>query len=108
MDSLRPQRCPAVPDDGGLLTTVGVEEQALRPLGVWGDGERWPGPTDIRRQSPHDGVVASEAVTVVVVVDYGDFDRHAVQVDHTVDHAGGLSCSHAWEDIKRLAQGWNW
>ncbi len=92
-DSLRPQRCPAVADDGGLLPTVGVEEQPVGRLCVWSEGERWPGPAHIWRQSPHDGVVASESVTVVVVVDYGDFDGHAVEVDHAVDHAGSLgSC----------------
>ncbi len=97
MHSLWPQRRPAVTDDGGLLATVGVEEQSVGPLRVRSEGERWPGPADIRRQSPHDGVVASEAVTVVVVVDYGDFDSHAVEVDHAVDHAGGLGCRNTWE-----------
>lgn len=96
MDSLWPQRCPAVTDDGSLLAAVGVEEQALRSLSVWSEGQSWPGPSDIRRQSPHDGIVASEAVTVVVVVDYGDFDSHAVQVNHTIDHTRGLGCSNTW------------
>lgn len=90
MDSLRPQRRPAVAYDGGLLTTVGVKEQAVGPLRVGSEGERRPGSSDVGRQSPHDGVVASEAVAVVVVVDYGHFDGHAVEVDHAVDHAGGL------------------
>lgn len=35
---------------------------------------------------------------MVVVVDYGDFDGHAVEVDHAIDHAGGLCCRNAWTD----------
>lgn len=96
MDSLWAQRCPAITNDGSLLTTVGVKEQTVRRLRLGGKRERWPGPTDVRRQSPHDGIVASEAVAVVVVVDDGDFDGHAVEVHHSVDDAGGLGCRHAW------------
>lgn len=33
---------------------------------------------------------------MVVVVDYGDFDGHAVEVDHAVDHTGGLGCRNTW------------
>lgn len=73
-----------------------MEEEPVGPLCVWSEGERRPGSAHIRRQSPHDGVVASEAVTVVVVVDYGDFDGHAVEVNHTVDHTGGLGCRNTW------------
>jgi len=95
-DSLRPQRCPAVADDGGLLATVGMEEQPVGPLRVRSEGKSRPGPADVRRQRPHDGVIASEAFGVVVVVHDGDFDRHAVEVDHAVDHVGGLGCSDTW------------
>lgn len=49
VDSLWPQRRPAVTDDGGLLATVGVEEQSVGPLRVRSEGERWPGPADIGR-----------------------------------------------------------
>lgn len=96
VDSLWPQCRPAITDDGGFLATVGVEEQPVGPLCVWSEGKGRPGPPDVRRQSPHDGVVASEAVAVVVVVDYGDFNSHAVEVDHPVDHAGGLGCRNTW------------
>lgn len=92
VDSLWPQCCPPVTDDGRLLATVGVEEQPVGPVRVRSEGERWPGPANIWRQGPHDGVVASEAVAVVVVVDYGDFNGHSVEVDHAVNHAGGLGC----------------
>lgn len=102
MDSLRPQRRPAVTDNGRLLAAVGVEEQPVRPLCVWSEGQRWPGSADVRGQSPHDGVVASEAVAVVVVVDYGDFDRHAVEIDHAVDHAGGLGGCNTWGEGTQL------
>lgn len=47
VDSLWPQRCPAVADDGGLLATVGVEQQAVGPLWVRGEGESRPGSTDV-------------------------------------------------------------
>ncbi|TNN67932.1 hypothetical protein EYF80_021901 [Liparis tanakae] len=95
-DSLRPQRCPAVADDGGLLATVRMEEQPVGPLRVRSEGQSRPGPPDIRGQRPHDGVIASEAFRVVVVVHDGDLDRHAVEVDHAVDHVGGLGCGHTW------------
>lgn len=49
LDSLWPQRRPAITDDGRFLATVGVEEQPVRPLCVWSEGERRPGPADIRR-----------------------------------------------------------
>ena len=49
LDSLWPQRRPAVTNDGGFLATVGVEEQPVGPLCVRREGERWPGPADIRR-----------------------------------------------------------
>lgn len=94
-DSLRPQRRSPVTDYGSLLSTVGVEEQPVGPLCVWSEGERCPGPADVWRQSPHDGVVASEALAVVVVVDNSDLDGHAVEVDHTVDHSWGLGCCDA-------------
>lgn len=100
MDSLRPQRRPAVADDGGLLATVGVKEQAVGPLRVRGDGESRPWSANVGRQRSHDGVVASEAVAVIVVVDYRDLDGHAVEVDHAVDHVGGLSCCDAWREHK--------
>jgi len=103
VDSLRPQRRPAVTDDSSLLATVGVKEQAVMPLCVWSDRERWPGSADIRRQGPHDGIVASEAVAVVVVVDYGDFDGHAVEVHHSVDHGRGLCCCDTWEKKLRCS-----
>lgn len=74
-----------------------MKQQALGPVWVRVEGQRRPRPTDVRRQSPHDGVVASEPVTVVVVVNDGDFDGHAIQVNHAVDHGGGLRRSNAWE-----------
>ena len=82
-----------------------MEEQSVGPLRVWSEGKSWPGPADIGRKSPHDGVVASEAVTVVVVVDYGDFDRHAVEIDHAVDHAGGLGCCNTLERHRVVRSG---
>lgn len=92
MGSLRPQRCPPVTNDGSFLTAVGVEEQPVRPLCIWGEGERRPWSANIGRQRPHDGVVASEAVAVIVVVDYSDLDGHAVEVNHAVDNAWRLCC----------------
>lgn len=94
MNSLRPQCCPPVTDDSSFLTAVGVEEQPVRSLCVWGERERRPWSANIGRQSPHDGVVASEAVAVVVVVDYSDLDGHAVEVNHAVNNAWGLCCCH--------------
>lgn len=97
VDSLRPQCCPALADDGGLLAAVAVEEQSVGPLRVRREGESRPGPAHVRRQSPHDGVVAPEPLAVVVVVHYGDFDGHAVEVDHAVDHGRRLGCRDTWE-----------
>lgn len=102
MHSLRSQRRPALTDDGGLLTTVVVKEQTVDPLRVWSEGERWPRTTHIGGQRPHDGVVASEAITVIVVVNDGDFHGHAVEVNHAVDHTGRLSCCNTWEMITFL------
>lgn len=90
MDPLRPQRRPPVADDGGFLTAVGVEEQPVGPLRVRGEGEGGAGPAHVGRQRPHDGVVASQPVAVVVVVHDGDLDGHAVEVDHAVNHARRL------------------
>lgn len=95
-DSLRPQRRSPVADDGGFLTAVGVEEQPVGPVRVRGEGQGGPGPAHVRRQRPHDGVVASEAVAVVVVVDYSDLDGHAVEVYHAVDDARRLGCRNAY------------
>lgn len=74
-----------------------MKEQTVGQLCVRGDGESCPGSAHVGGQRSHDGVVASEAVAVIVVVDYRDFDSHAVEVDHAVNHVGGLSCCDAWE-----------
>lgn len=88
--SLWSQRRPAVADDGSFLAAVGVEEQPVGAVGLRRERQRRPRSTHVWRKSPHDGVVASEAVAVVVVVHDGDLDRHAVEVDHAVDNSGGL------------------
>lgn len=69
-----------------------MEEQPVGPLRVRGEGERGPGPAHVRRQGPHDGVVASQTVAVVVVVDDRHLDGHAVEVDHAVNDAWRLRC----------------
>lgn len=74
-----------------------MKEQTVGQLCVRGDGESCPGSAHVGGQRSHDGVVASEAVAVIVIVDYCDFDSHAVEVDHAVNHVGGLSCCDAWE-----------
>ena len=40
---------------------------------------------------------------MVVVVDYGDFDSHAIEVNHSIDHAGGLGCRNTW---RKTPYGW--
>ena len=100
-DSLRSKGGPAVADDGRLLATVGVEEQAVSPLGVRGQGEDGPWPAHVRREGPHDGVVSPQPVAVVVIVHDGDLYRHAVEIDHTIDHAGRLRRRHAWGNDKK-------
>lgn len=92
---LRAKSSPAFTDDGRLLPTVGVEEEAVGSVGVRREGEGGPGATNVWRQRPHDGVVATEAVAVVVIVDDGHLDRHAVEVDHAVDHGRCLGRRHA-------------
>lgn len=88
--SLWPQRRPAVADDGGLLPAVGVEEQPVGSVALRSERQRRSRSSHVWRQSSHDGVVASEAVAVIVVVHDGDLDGHAIEVDHAVDHGGGL------------------
>ena len=39
---------------------------------------------------------------MVVVVDDSDLDGHAVEVDHAVDHAGGLGCRDTWEEHQEV------
>lgn len=92
---LWPQRCPTVADNGGLLATVGVKEEPVGPIYFWCEGQSRSGSAHVWRESPHDGIVASEAVAVVVVVHYGDFDSHAIEIHHTIDHARGLRCRNA-------------
>ena len=72
-----------------------MKEEAVGSVGVRREGVGRPGATNVWRQRPHDGVVAAEAVAVVVIVDDGHLDSHAVEVDHGVDYGGRLGRCHA-------------
>lgn len=92
---LRAKSSPAFTDDGRLLPTVGVEEEAVSGVRVGGEGEGGPGAAHVGGQRPHYGVVATQPVAVVVIVDDGHLDRHAVEVNHSVDHGRCLGRRHA-------------
>lgn len=69
--------------DGCLLSTVWMKEQAFRfCLGSRSSTAE----STLRGQSPQDGIVPAEPVTVVIIMDDGDFHSHPVQIHYTIHH----------------------
>lgn len=67
--------------DGRLLATVRMEEQAFRfCLGRRGSTTK----STLGGQSPQDGIVPAETVTVVIIMDYGNFHSHSIQVHYAI------------------------
>lgn len=90
---LGPQGSASLVGDGCLLSTVWMEEQAFRfCLGsrsstaestLWG-------------QSPQDGIVPAETITVVIIMDDGHFYRHPIQIYYTIYHRWCQWSSYTW------------
>lgn len=78
---LGPQGSASLVGDSCLLATVRMEEQAFRfCLGCRGSSTK----RTLGGQSPQDGVVPAETVTVVVIMDDGHFHRHSIQIYYTI------------------------
>lgn len=78
---LGPQGSASLVGDGCLLATVRMEEQAFRfCLGCRGSTAK----STLRGQSPQDGIVPAETVTVVIIMDYGNFHSHSIQVYYAI------------------------
>lgn len=72
-----------------------MEEKAIRYIGLGCQGQGGTRAAHVGGQCPHDGVVPSQTVAVVMIVDDGDLHRHAVEVYYPVDHCWRLGSCHA-------------
>lgn len=83
ISGMGPQSGASLVGDGRLLATVRVEEQAFRLCrGCRGGTTKGT----LGGQRPQDGIVPAETVTVVIIMDYGHFHSHSIQVYHTIDY----------------------